>query len=139
MTPIMRRLLYTVSFEIFGIAIAGLGLMVLSGKALIDTGIVAILSSLVAVMWNFAYNTLFEFWETRQTIKGRSFKRRTVHALGFELGLTLLLAPLLAWWLTLPLWDAFLYDLTLVIFFVAYTFLFNLIFDHLFGLPASAR
>jgi len=139
MTPIMRRLLYTVSFEIFGIAIAGLGLMVLSGKALIDTGIVAILSSLVAVMWNFAYNTLFEFWETRQTIKGRSFKRRTVHALGFELGLTLLLAPLLAWWLTLPLWDAFLYDLTLVFFFVAYTFLFNLIFDHLFGLPASAR
>ena len=139
MTPIMRRLLYTVSFEIFGIAIAGLGLMVLSGKALIDTGIVALLSSLVAVMWNFVFNTLFEFWETRQTVKGRSFKRRTVHALGFELGLTLLLAPLLAWWLTLPLWDAFLYDLTLVIFFVAYTFLFNLIFDHLFGLPASAR
>ena len=139
MTPIMRRLLYTVSFEIFGIAIAGLGLMVLSGKALIDTGIVALLSSLVAVMWNFVFNTLFEFWETRQTVKGRSFKRRTVHALGFEMGLTLLLAPLLAWWLTLSLWDAFLYDLTLVIFFVAYTFLFNLIFDHLFGLPASAR
>ncbi len=139
MSPILRRILYTVLFEAFGIVIAGLGLAVLSGAAVFDTGIVAALSSLVAMTWNLTFNTLFEFWETRQTTKGRSFARRAAHALGFELGLTVLLAPLLAWWLDVTLLQAFLYDLTLVVFFVIYTFLFNLAFDKVFGLPASAK
>ncbi|MDA0223655.1 MAG: PACE efflux transporter [Rhodobacterales bacterium] len=139
MSPILRRILYTVLFEAFGIVIAGLGLAVLSGAAVFDTGIVAALSSLVAMTWNLIFNTLFEFWETRQTTKGRSFARRAAHALGFELGLTVLLAPLLAWWLDVTLLQAFLYDLTLVVFFVIYTFLFNLAFDKVFGLPASAK
>jgi len=139
LTPIQRRLVYTFSFEAFGIAIAGIGLMFLSGSALFDTGTVAALASLVAVTWNFIFNTGFEFWEARQTIKGRSFARRTAHALGFELGLSILLAPLLAWWLDVSLWQAFLYDLTLVAFFIIYTFLFNLGFDRVFGLPASAK
>ena len=139
MSPILRRILYTVLFEAFGIVIAGLGLAVLSGAVVFDTGIVAALSSLVAMTWNLTFNTLFEFWETRQTTKGRSFARRAAHALGFELGLTVLLAPLLAWWLDVTLLQAFLYDLTLVVFFVIYTFLFNLAFDKVFGLPASAK
>ncbi|NQW14229.1 MAG: PACE efflux transporter [Rhodobacter sp.] len=139
MSPILRRILYTVLFEAFGIVIAGLGLAVLSGAVVFDTGIVAALSSLVAMTWNLIFNTLFEFWETRQTTKGRSFARRAAHALGFELGLTVLLAPLLAWWLDVTLLQAFLYDLTLVVFFVIYTFLFNLAFDKVFGLPASAK
>jgi uncharacterized membrane protein len=139
LSPILRRILYTVLFEAFGIVIAGLGLAVLSGAAVFDTGIVAALSSLVAMTWNLIFNTLFEFWETRQTTKGRSFARRAAHALGFELGLTVLLAPLLAWWLDVTLLQAFLYDLTLVVFFVIYTFLFNLAFDKVFGLPASAK
>ncbi|HBN30814.1 MAG TPA: hypothetical protein DD416_06210 [Rhodobacteraceae bacterium] len=139
MSPILRRILYTVLFEAFGIVIAGLGLAVLSGAAVFDTGIVAALSSLVAMTWNLIFNTLFEFWETRQTTKGRSFARRAAHALGFELGLTVLLAPLLAWWLDVTLLQAFLYDLTLVVFFVIYTFLFNLAFDKVFGLTASAK
>jgi uncharacterized membrane protein len=46
---------------------------------------------------------------------------------------------LLAWWLDVTLLQAFLYDLTLVVFFVIYTFLFNLAFDKVFGLPASAK
>jgi uncharacterized membrane protein len=139
LSPILRRILYTVLFEAFGIVIAGLGLAVLSGAVVFDTGIVAALSSLVAMTWNLIFNTLFEFWETRQTTKGRSFARRAAHALGFELGLTVLLAPLLAWWLDVTLLQAFLYDLTLVVFFVIYTFLFNLAFDKVFGLPASAK
>ena len=30
-------------------------------------------------------------------------------------------------------------DLGLVVFFLVYTFVFNWLFDHVFGLPASAR
>lgn len=139
MTPLQRRLLYTLSFEAFGVLLAGTGLMVLSGAAFFDTGTVAVLSSLVAMTWNLIFNTIFEAWESRQSVRGRSFARRAAHALGFELGLTVLLAPLLAWWLDISLLAAFVYDLALVGFFLVYTFLFNLGFDRLLGLPQSAR
>ena len=139
MTPLQRRLLYTLSFEAFGVLLAGTGLMVLSGAAFFDTGTVAVLSSLVAMTWNLIFNTIFEAWESRQSVRGRSFARRAAHALGFELGLTVLLAPLLEWWLDISLLAAFVYDLALVGFFLVYTFLFNLGFDRLLGLPQSAR
>jgi uncharacterized membrane protein len=116
-----------------------LGLTLFSGHPVVDTGLFAVASSLVAVAWNYVFNTLFEAWEARQAVRGRGFARRAVHAVGFELGLTVLLVPMLAWWLEMSLLEALLYDLTLVLFFVVYTFLFNLGFDRVFGLPASAR
>jgi uncharacterized membrane protein len=36
-------------------------------------------------------------------------------------------------------WDAFLADLVLVLIFMVFTFCFNWVFDHVFGLPASAQ
>ena len=139
MSPIVRRILYAVLFEAIGVVLVALGLTVFSGHAVIDTGLFAVASSLVAVAWNYLFNTLFESWEARQAVRGRSFLRRSVHAIGFELGLTVLLVPLLAWWLDMSLLEALLYDLTLVLFFVVYTYLFNLAFDRVCGLPESAR
>jgi uncharacterized membrane protein len=65
--------------------------------------------------------------------------RRVVHAAGFELGLLLVtLVPVFAWWLNVGLWQALVMDLWLVVFFLTYTFVFNWVFDHVFGLPLSA-
>lgn len=139
MSPIVRRIVYALLFEAIGVVLVALGLTLFSGHAVIDTGTFAVASSLVAVAWNYVFNTLFEAWEARQVVRGRSFLRRAVHALGFELGLTVLLVPLLAWWLGMGLLEALLYDLVLVAFFVVYTYLFNLGFDRVFGLPESAR
>ena len=50
-----------------------------------------------------------------------------------------LLVPLFAWWFGITLWSAFVMDLGLIVFFLCYTFVFNWVFDHLFGLPASAQ
>jgi len=50
-----------------------------------------------------------------------------------------ILVPLFAWWLGISLWEAFVLDLGLVLFFMFYTFLFSLAFDRIFGLPASAQ
>ena len=64
--------------------------------------------------------------------------RRVAHAIGFEGGLVFTLVPLFAWWFGVSLWHAFVMDLGLIVFFLGYTFVFNWVFDHLFGLPASA-
>ena len=97
------------------------------------------LTSAIAVSWNLAWNSLFESWEARQPERGRNIKRRIMHALGFEFGLLAILVPVMAWWLEISLWHAFVLDMGLLIFFVFYTFVFSLAFDKIFGLPLSAQ
>ena len=48
------------------------------------------------------------------------------------------LIPLIAWWMNISLVQAFLLDLALIIFIPCYTFVFNWLFDRIFGLPNSA-
>jgi uncharacterized membrane protein len=136
---VWRRVVYVSLYEVLAIALAGLGLMLMSGESLLASGALATATSAVAVVWNLVFNSLFERWEARQPVKGRSVQRRVAHALAFEAGLVLMLVPLIAWWLGIGLWEALVMDLALVVFFLVYTFAFNWAFDEVFGLPASAR
>ena len=79
-----------------------------------------------AVTWNFIYNCLFEFWERRQAVRGRSIARRVAHAIGFQLTLVVYLIPLIGWWMGISLLEAFWLDLALIVLIPCYTFLFNL-------------
>ena len=139
MQGIWRRVVYISLYEVLAIALAGLGLMLMSGESLVASGALATATSAVAVVWNLVFNSLFERWEARQPVKGRSVKRRVAHAVIFEAGLVLMLVPLIAWWLGIGLWQALVMDMALVVFFLVYTFVFNWVFDAVFGLPASAR
>ena len=76
-------------------------------------------------------------WSTAIAV-GRSLARRVAHGVGFEGGLVLWLVPLMAWWLDISLWHAFLADLGILAFFLVYTVVFTWVFDRVFGLPASA-
>ncbi len=133
-----RKIIYVGLFELIAVACTATALALLGHEAG-QAGAAAVGASVVAIAWNFLYNGLFEAWEARQVKKGRGLARRIAHALGFEGSLVLILVPLLAWWLGVTLWEALQLDLSLVLFFVAYGFLFNLAFDRLFGLPISAR
>lgn len=64
--------------------------------------------------------------------------RRVAHAIGFQLTLVVYLIPLIAWWLGISLWEAFVVDLAFIILIPCYTFLYNWLFDRVFGLPSSA-
>lgn len=139
MQGLRRKIVYVTLFEAIAIAVTSNGLSAGSGSSLEHAGVAAVASSVIAVLWNLAYNTAFEHWEARQTVRGRSFQRRAVHAIGFEIGLSLCLIPLFIWWLQIGLWQALLLDIGLSLFFVVYAFLFNLAFDKLFGLPLSAQ
>ncbi len=94
---------------------------------------------LIALVYNFAFNCGFEAWERRQSRRGRNFRRRLAHGALFEIGLSLLLVPFLAWWMQVGLIEAFLYDAGLTLMFAVYTVVFTAGFDRVFGLPASAR
>lgn len=139
MQGIKRKIVYVACFELIAIAITTTGFALLTGQAPAHASIAAVASSAIAVVWNLMYNTAFEWWEARQSRRGRGLLRRIAHAAGFEAGLVVMLVPLFAWWLDVSLWQAFVLDLGLIAFFLAYTFAFNLAFDRVFGLPASAQ
>ncbi|HSV54345.1 MAG TPA: PACE efflux transporter [Burkholderiaceae bacterium] len=138
MQGVKRRVVYVVLYEAIAIVVASLGLAWMSGASLAPAGALASLASVVAIVWNVVFNHVFEAWESRQAVRGRSIGRRVAHAVGFEGGLVLFLVPLFAWWLDVSLWHALVMDLGLVVFFLCYTFVFNWLFDHVFGLPVSA-
>ena len=134
-----RRVLYVTLYELIAIAVATAGLAQLSGQGAGHSSVVAVAASAIAVLWNVVFNWAFERWESRQAVRGRSVKRRIAHAIGFEGGLVFTLVPLFAWWFNVSLWQAFVMDLALIVFFLCYTFVFNWAFDRVFGLPASAQ
>lgn len=139
MQGLKRKIVYVSLFELFAVALTTTTLMLLAVSSGAHASVAAVASSTVAVVWNFIFNSMFEAWEARQTTKGRSVARRIAHAIGFEGGLVAFLVPLFAWWLDISLWEAFIVDLWIVVFFLVYTFLFSLAFDRIFGLPASAQ
>ena len=110
-----------------------------AGQIVRRAGVMAVVASTLTIVWNVTFNHLFERWEARQTVKGRSVRRRAVHAMGFEGGLALMLIPLMAWWFEVSLWQATWMEAGLLLFFLVYTYAFNWAFDHIFGLPASAQ
>ena len=135
---VRRRVVYVSIYELIAIAVATLGLAQFSSQGVGHAGVMALVSSGIAVAWNFVFNTFFARWEARQVVRGRSLRRRVAHAVGFEGGLVFTLVPLFAWWFEITLWQALVMDLGLVVFFLCYTFAFNWGFDRVFGLPASA-
>ena len=138
MTPRTRRVLQAILYEVFAIAFVGPVLGLLFDKLFASTMALAVLLSAVALCWNYVFNAGFEWWESRQTVKGRSLARRVVHGAGFEGGLTVILVPVMAWWLDTTFLNAFLTNAGLLLYFFGYAIAFTWAFDKVFGLPQSA-
>ena len=139
MTPRTRRVLQAILYEVFAIAFVGPVLGLLFDKPFPSTMALAVVLSAIALCWNYVFNGVFEWWESRQRVKGRSLARRVVHGAGFEGGLTLLLVPVMAWWLDTTFLNAFLANVGLLLYFFVYAIAFTWAFDKVFGLPQSAQ
>jgi len=133
-----RRVVFVGLYELIA-TIACSILFIVIGQDVAASGVMAVVSSMIAVAWNLIFNWFFERWELRQTKKGRSFLRRVVHAIGFEGGIAAMLIPLMAWWFDITLWEATVLEAGILVFFMIYTFVFNWSFDRIFGLPAGAQ
>lgn len=138
MSPTTRRVLQAVLYEVFAIAFVGPALSLAFDKPQASTFGLAVVLSTIALMWNYAFNWMFERWEARQAVGGRSFARRIAHGAGFEGGLVIILVPVMSFWLGITPAAAFVANLGLLVFFFFYAIAFTWAFDRVFGLPASA-
>ena len=134
-----RRVLQAVLYEAFAIAAVGPAMAWFFDAPLGSSLALSVLLSSIALAWNYVFNALFERWEARQPVKGRSWRRRLAHGIGFEGGLVVFMVPVMAWWLQTSLWLALVADLGLLAFFFVYAVGFTWAFDRVFGLPDSAR
>ncbi len=139
MTPRMRRVVQAVLYESIAVAVMAPTLSLAFDQPAGSALGLSVLMSSIALAWNYLFNAAFEWWEARQSTKGRSLARRAAHGLGFEGGLALALVPVMAYWLEISLWQALLADLGILLFFLVYTVVFTWVFDKVFGLPASAQ
>ncbi|MEI2416415.1 multidrug/biocide efflux PACE transporter [Orrella sp. JC864] len=125
-----ERVLHALAFEIIAVLLCAPLLAWAMGQPVWHMGALAAAISLVAMLWNVLYNSLFERLERRRGWV-RTPRVRAVHAAGFEFGLVLWVVPLAAWWLSVSLWEALLLDIGLLLFFLPYTYVFNLAYDKL--------
>lgn len=139
MTPSTRRVVQAILYEGIAIAVVTPVLAVAFNHPPGSAFVLSAVMSSIALAWNYLFNSLFERWEARQTVKGRSLGRRIAHGVGFEGGLALILLPVMAWWLNVSLLEAFIADMGLLAFFFFYTVAFTWAFDKVFGLPDSAK
>ena len=132
LSPITRRVLHAVLSEIIAIAFVGpvLSLAVRAPQA--STFWLAIVLSTFALTWNYIFNWIFERWESRQAVRGRSFERRLVHGAGFEWGLVFILVPVMSMWLDISSAAALLAYVGLLAFFFVYAIVFTWAFYRVF-------
>jgi uncharacterized membrane protein len=133
------RILHAVSFEVVGLALVmPLGSWAF-GLSLHDSGAIGVAGATLATVWNYVYNLGFD--HLMQRLRGSAAKTlalRVLHAIGFEFGLLLMLAPLIALWLGVGLWQAVMLDLSFAAFYLVYAFVFTWAWDRLFP-PAESR
>lgn len=130
------RIRHAISFEILGILIAtplaAFAFHLHAG----DSAVIIVGSATVAMAWNYVYNLLFD--KALDRYAGTTLKSgpiRILHAVLFEIGLLIMLMPLIALYLGISLWQAFVMDLAFALFYMGYALVFNWAYDRIFPLP----
>lgn len=124
-----ERLIHTVLFEIGAVGVSAVVvLLFLQIHAAAAIGISAMIS-VMAMVWNVVFNLGFDhiFTAPRQT---RTLGVRLCHTIAFEGGLLLFTLPVVAYFLALSLWQAFIADLGMTLAVMVYTLIFNFVYDH---------
>lgn len=132
------RIRHTVLFEMFGLALCAPLASWILDKGLVQVGSLAIVLSLSAMVVNYVYNLLFDIALIRlgRPVNLRPPWMRAIHAILFETTLIILTLPLVAWWLDMTLWQAFVADVGFALFFLIYAYVYNLAYDVIFPMPA---
>ncbi|WP_277972800.1 PACE efflux transporter [Pantoea agglomerans] len=124
-----ERVLHAVIFEVAANVLVFIILIIWASAAPAQSALLTIVSSTLAMGWNYLFNLIFDSVQLRKGFK-KDWRMRCLHAVLFEAGLLLVLIPFAAWWLDITLPEALKLECGLVIFFLVYAYLFNLIWDY---------
>ena len=131
------RIRHTLLFEIIGLAICTPLASWILDKGLAQIGALSIVLSLAAMCVNYVFNLVFDLALVRlgRPVHLRPVRMRVLHAMLFETSLIILTLPMVAWWLDMTLWAAFLTDMGFALFFLIYAFVYNWAYDVVFPMP----
>ena len=127
------RIRHAVGFEIIALILSIPIMSFFFSFDIKDIGVIAIVGSIMATIWNYGFNIIFDKGMVR--FKRSTFKTpaiRVLHVLLFESGLLMLYLPMVAWYLGISLWQALIMDASLVGFYLAYNFSYNWAYDKMF-------
>lgn len=140
MRSVRDRIRHSLLFELIAVlTIAPLGALIF-GLEMWAFGILAVLSTTIAIFWTYAFNLAFDHvirWQFGHVTK--TLPIRVIHALLFEIGLLCLFVPFIAWYLDVSWWHAFVIDVSMAGFYVVYAFAFNWIYDVVFPVETHRR
>jgi uncharacterized membrane protein len=125
---ITERIFQAIGFELLAILICTPLLAWIMQKPMLEMGAVTVLIALLALGWNVVFNRFFDRTLARMNVAHNAWVR-VVHALLFEGGLIVMGVPLIAWWLSVSLWQAFLLDIGVLLFFLPYTYVYHWGYD----------
>src|SRR5690625_8049524 len=77
----------------------------------------------MAMLWNMIFNWIFDVLQRKYHFR-RSISIRILHACCFEVGLIIMVVPLVVWWVNTPLCHALSVDIGIVVLFLPYPFFF---------------
>jgi len=131
MRTFRERVQHALTFEAVALAIFIPGSAALFHQPLDHMGFIGVASATIAMLWNFVFNMGFDrvMLRTRGTLH-KTLALRVAHTVLFEAGLVVMLIPMIAWYL--GMWEALLMDVAIVIFYLVYGFLFNIVYDRVF-------
>ncbi|HDS0961614.1 hypothetical protein PshuTeo2_33300 [Pseudomonas hunanensis] len=123
-----ERLVHAVGYEVFAVLLCAPLLSWIMGRSLATAGALAVTLSVIAMLWNMAYNALVDRWVQSERINWKA-STRFVHGLGFEAGLVVWCLPVAAWMLDISLLQAFMVELGFFVIILPYTVVYNWTFD----------
>lgn len=134
------RIRHTILFEVLGLCLCTPLASWVLDRHVTAIGLMAVVISLTAMVWNYLFNLLFDHLLVRsgRPVNVRPPWMRTAHAILFETSLLVFTVPFVAWWLELGLIEAFLTDLGFALFYLVYAYLFNWAYDVVFPMPSQA-
>ncbi|MDY3331030.1 MAG: PACE efflux transporter [Pelistega sp.] len=123
-----ERFFYAFLFEVLGIGMStALGIWLFDHSAM-DMGVVTVVIAIMALLLNMSYNALFDHILRKKGLT-KTTTVRTLHAIGFETTLFMMTIPFIMWYLGIGLWEAIVLDIVFILFYLPYTYIFNLVYD----------
>lgn len=136
MRTVADRIRHALCFEIIGLLLVTQLSGWLFDAPLVKFGVLALTLSVLATIWNYVYNLAFDHAMLRLVERvQKTLLERVLHAFLFEVGMLIITLPLVVWWMEYGFVEAFNMSIALMIFYLVYVYIYNIIYDNLFPIP----